>query len=1041
MTKIPTPGFNTKTKNILVSAIVILALVVPFIGMSALPSVAASADFSYSFEDGITFNWDISQGDSYISIDSGDSTDGDDSLIYSANSGSSCCYTELRSKDTGVAGNDVSQTDLSFDWKYAGYENQRIRMRITDGEEDIIIQGYEGTDVDTFYIKGSMVESNSPSYTVDGSSYSQIKMEIRGGNATLIAAGTVVGNATLNESKMDSFDESESFVQLDFEHFGYNSGGVSQNVDNITVANYGASESTVSGNVEDLSGDPVENATVKLISTQEPSVPQARSELSSLSDPTPQAFADQLDQDLDLRDGRWTADSVDRYAAIYTADDFGISISETADLSRPLWREVPDDEPLVVAVGDPEAGGFIDRINEYNRQVPGAIVDGQVRVERLGADGSVTSSTTYNTTEQSDSGLGPISESVGVPYAEIQAGELRPGFYRITVVDSDGNSQSIPYVVRVGSPYELINQYREDAEGQLTERAQSIRDKISAGGITTTTVTTNANGEFSASVPSSTTLVQAQAYKAPDVDTPPTEVTLDNITTAYSGSEIPNGSVYFPSRTYRTEPDENVTIRMVELSAPPTDGNVSALRDRLERLRQQLTNQTFTDSAQLQALENETREQLERTYAALIGPIRANPALREAFLRISGRDSIPTADELSRSELETAIQHASTAMQTVETRSPEEVTQDVADEAASLAWTTPVPEDANVTVWADYSNGTTRPVADEYVTIDRGITGDTVRIEEYPLGTTDPAQVAFRVQVASSEGVTTDTETIRNPTYNGTVPGLRAIDLSTLSPGPDERVRMTLRGEEIRSVTSATVYGPSGEPVASETNASTVSWDTAGTGRYKVRYTVENFDGEEFTSATTVQAGESAQKTPPTVSAREGVLGRYAVVGDSLEDGEISIENGRTVVTAQLPEDADTPRTVHVHTETLTGVGPTADIRIVRGPDQQSIGRNVLVEYHTDRLDADTLVWRGSNEPITRSGATKYGKITSDSDGSTITTYTDASGVAEVRVVGDPSLFETLDHRIDRTRAGIDVPLLTATAPGGGAGERMEVAP
>jgi len=457
---------------------------------------------------------------------------------------------------------------------------------------------------------------------------------------------------------------------------------------------------------------------------------------------------------------------------------------------------------------------------------------------------------------------------------------------------------------------------------------------------------------------------------------------------------------------------------------------MSQLQDRLQQLRNELANLTLGELRPPPINEgvDQARAELAATWSELRGILMQFGPARERYLEITDRDSVPTASELSKSELRAAISAADTAITTTQSTADMEETgrQLLEDGTVSKTWDVSGIDlsEANVSVIAHYSNGTRQVVSDEYVSVNDGAITDTVRLKEFPYGEGDPAQVSFRLNVAGpSDDVGDDTpefandETvITNPTYNGDVPGIASIELSTIRPGPNDDVTLTVNPERessFRKLIDATVYAPDGTtvPVGNVTNGDTVDFQTNGQGIYRIEYTVQNRGGQNFTDTISVQAAASDQDLNPGLYAHSGPLGNIALASDGLSGGSVDVtDSGRVEVVAQLPEDADTPNEVEVYTSGLsTGPETPVEVRVVQGDDRQGISKHTYVRIHGKRISEDALVYRNGDQPVTRDGETRFGRVTVDADGTSILTWTDKSGVVETTVNNDPGWLDRSD--------------------------------
>jgi len=101
-----------------------------------------------------------------------------------------------------------------------------------------------------------------------------------------------------------------------------------------------------------------------------------------------------------------------------------------------------------------------------------------------------------------------------------------------------------------------------------------------------------------------------------------------------------------------------------------------------------------------------------------------------------------------------------------------------------------IPAEA-VAVTATYGDGTTERVPDEYVTVDQEgigpLSSTAIAIEEYPVP--DGTEVAdVRVQVAGADRLGESRERVASAALDSDLASLDAITVSTLDPGPDDRV-------------------------------------------------------------------------------------------------------------------------------------------------------------------------------------------------------------------------------------------------------------
>lgn len=810
----------------------------------------------------------------------------------------------------------------------------------------------------------------------------------------------------------------------------YSSGGASANL-NVTV--------------EDQTANPIDNATVRVAYSDLGSVTEQRANLTDLSNPTPDVFSNWQQRAPSVLSAVEDNSSVDRYPLIYDRADLGLTYQDDADLSSPETLQLTPGEKYALLIGNPDGCGFGEFVNEYNRQVPGCVADsGKVKVERLSPSGEVVSSTQLEVEDTNRRDVPGVTE---ISYAQFQ---FQTGYYRVSVA---GEENSYSYPVQVGTPLPAFDDALQSQQETLTNYAEKIRNAQTDGTLTVTTAVTNESGVATASVPESAEVVSVSATKAPGVDVEPKNLTAGKVRDAFNSGVAQNASIYYPSKTKRVEPPANVTLTMREI-ATPRDGNLSRIKDRLQRLENLLFNGSFANLPPVlqDRLENVSRDRLEGIYADLADLVRSNDALRDVYLDKSQFTEVRPGSELSRSALEreTVLMHESlTELQnggdeippiTIE---PPEV--DRSDETVTLTWSTPADlSDQNVTakVFVDYSNGTSRVVNSSYVTTESNLLGnDQIRLVNYPLNETDPAGASFRLRVVGAEGIGGEETPVRNPTFSGTIPGLDAIRLSSLAPGPDDRVTVTTLPEKnggFDRVSKITAYAPDGTQIDTTdvTDGRQASFTTAGEGTHRVELVIESADGTRFTEVVTVDAKATDDARPPSLYARESVLGSYALVGDGLQSGAVDVRQDDVTLTATLPDDADAPPTVHIYAEGLSlpaqseGVldSPDTEIetRIVRGSDRESIQKHVTTYVHLRALSENAIVYRQEDQPLPSEESTQYGRTDLRSNSTTVATYTDADGSVDLSVTNDPGRLTELLFELRTSSVTSFLPLVIA---------------
>jgi hypothetical protein len=223
---------------------------------------------------------------------------------------------------------------------------------------------------------------------------------------------------------------------------------------------------------------------------------------------------------------------------------------------------------------------------------------------------------------------------------------------------------------------------------------------------------------------------------------------------------------------------------------------------------------------------------------------------------------------------------------------------------------------------------------------------------------------------------------------------------------------------EYRNLTAVTVYGPDGTQIdANITSSRAARFTTAGAGVHHVRATYTNLDGDQFTTTFRVKAGSQGLALPASVRVVESPTGTYALVGDGLESGDVTVQQGgaQTSIVAQIPEGGDVPSKVRVHTEGLSAPPTsTLHVQVVRGDEGEPVSRNVRVEVYGAALPDDALLYR-NGDPLPRGDSPRG--IVNASDGGTarITTYTAADGSVTIETNSDPSWWDRVQYRYART--------------------------
>jgi len=982
--------------------------------------------------------WSYAASNAVVAI----SVSPDSSTVYSGVEGT------IDGNDNYVRAHDAS--DGSQIWRYDGHTSY--------------VRGVSGG--------GAASATAGPAYEINGTVTNADGSALSGASITVTnSTGDTVGTNTTTSTGAFSVGVANGSYTVEASASGYIPETKSVDIDGASkTVDFQLDERGVSGTVTNLQGDPVANATVEVVTVN-------RSEVEAeLSNPTPQEideeindyianatpdtppdYRDQQDGSFGLSPSAPTPESFGgQYALLYDRSTLNANAQlsfwgDNADLSSPVWAQVPAGEPLVVASVDPTNGaqrGFLE--DEYDQQVYGEISGDQTVTftALVGPDGT---STTRVTTDQTLSG-GPGDPST-MDYGTVT---LSPGFYEVSVEGSDAS-----YVIKVGDPIQAISEdLKADAgdnpEDILTTASNATKEAFDQNVFSRKTTSTNADGEFSVQIADSNVeTVVVQAYKAPSTDISTQNLQLSDVRNISDSEEAP--SVYFPSRPVRADvPQSDVQVRMAELSFSPY-ANQSDFQEKYEDLLAALKNGTFSElpPAVQESLEDINSDELERLYTQLDQLRQESEMYQDAYERVlAAQQNISQSEvqaELNASEASdeqlreriNALQQTITELQStidVQQESSETTTED-GEALLSRTWSVAGDVDPDGTlIRVHKADGTTDILngSSEYVTVDQGVTGTstTISLSEYPLDGAAAANVVLDVATTGDgvgdPGVGHSEAPVQNPTFGGNFPSLEAIRFSSLEPGPDERVTAELQPAEAArfgSLANATVTAPDGTTVATNVTASTneFAFTTDGAGAYRVETVFTNPGGQRFTEVQYLSVDSEDTERPPSVRSASGPTGLYALAGDGLESARIETSAGgaQTTITAILPEGSEVPGSVHVYTNGLD-LSPDADVtvNVVKGPTERALDRRVNVVLHTPAVSEDAHI-RVNGAPLPPGAQSSLGSVDARANGTTVDVLTDPSGSVEVRTNNDPGLFDEVNYFLDRQTAGLSIPFLT----------------
>lgn len=523
------------------------------------------------------------------------------------------------------------------------------------------------------------------------------------------------------------------------------------------------------------------------------------------------------------------------------------------------------------------------------------------------------------------------------------------------------------------------------------------------------------------------------------------------------------GSPYVGSTT-TSVPNDNADIEGVRLIPPDAD----------ERVRKcaamNIAEQIADDPLALLPgftgdLAGMTKAELESLYDDLMGLVGVNDALRSELEDRFGSDLPDDGSSLSEAELETVIRDGFEVIESPPSdagyndgggsalpgggsdapviEAPEE-TQDRVNETISRTW--PVTgvgdinsSDVGVLIRIVFSDGSEEVLGpdSQWVTLeDNMAAADKVHLEEYPFGTGDAAVAEVSLDVTTPDGHGRNRGRARNPTFDGTIPGLDSVRLSTTAPGDSDTITVGANPEDATrwgGVQHVNVTGPTcSKQVNGTDDAAEV--EMCGVGMHRLAVTYTNSDGARFTEVVQVNARAASQARPPAIRAGAGPVGRYAIVANGLEDGRLKVSDGASVVTLTgiVPQESDVPSRV---TASTTGVDVARDatttVRLRQGDTEQVIRERVGVILHVDQVSETSLLYR-NGRPIRNPGETADAIVEHRNKSTSIDSYTSEAAEMSVEVSRDPGLIERFTHNVRLRFPSLPIGFAVIPVPAGG---------
>ncbi|WP_147435211.1 hypothetical protein [Haloarcula sp. Atlit-120R] len=697
--------------------------------------------------------------------------------------------------------------------------------------------------------------------------------------------------------------------------------------------------------------------------------------------------------------------------------------------------KAPSDQTLILSVWDGDGGNVLNFADPADSDLPGATTEGEVVIEQLGPGGG--DNILDRKTVETDKSIGGSLAAREHKFAEVT---LSDGFYRVY----PKGSQESAYIVAVGEPESVVRGWAENLRtqsGSLTSQAETLQNLRSNGTFDVIRTSTNETGYYAVETSQTVNRTSVIAYKIPSqLDVDPQSATRADIREYYESQNLSDAltaeSVYIATAPNTVEPpanNANVTVR--ELSAEPFLG-INRTANRTEAIRDFLKDKlgwSGLSGLDKRLIENMPVDELEDYYGTKINLTEDSQAIRDrAEEQLPGNQSVDwdqSPGDLNGDELRERIDALEAAMQEQQevinsSSSVGEATNETLNVAFQFA--RDLTSD-DVAIYAQYANGTTKLVNETYYSVEQdGLigAGTQIQVSDYPVDSTDPAAVTFRAQVLDDGDTGSETVTVRNPMFTGQIPELRGISLSSLAPGPNEDVTVSVDGgRNYQTLETVDVTDPTGATVATTVSNGKASFETSGEGVYTVAVTYSNPGGQNFTERVDVEALRADIDQPATIRAQRGVGGPYALTGDDLVGGDLQTRLGNAQITAlgRVGANDDPPTTVHSHVETIdTPRTGTVTVRVTRAPDDTVVRQRTTTIVHLKDLGDDAHVYRvadGEIQPIAPDG-NQYGSISGE-NGTTVSTYSGSDGEVSIRYVADPTFVEDLQWRYQKIQESL----------------------
>ena len=347
-------------------------------------------------------------------------------------------------------------------------------------------------------------------------------------------------------------------------------------------------------------------------------------------------------------------------------------------------------------------------------------------------------------------------------------------------------------------------------------------------------------------------------------------------------------------------------------------------------------------------------------------------------------------------------------------------------------------DQAQVLIRLHYSDGTTDLLSKQDPHVDvkqRTGRSDWVFIRDYPIPV-EPSAVEAEIDVVTPNGVDGDTSApAKTPSFNGEIPSLRSMKLSTLEPRPGENVTLSVtpeRGTAFGGLKQVNVTYPNGTTTTVTANADDQAYltmaDEVGTHRLEVVLLASN-EATEFVETTRLRTVTAKAGRPPTIRATSGPTGKYAIVSDGLERGTVNIADNRShiEVIAVAPETGAPPSQVNAYVNSIdTNSDLTTTVKVRQGTSESNVRRSVGVRVYGPQRSSDAIYFR-DGEPLPSGGQNEFGSIEHQNGSTVIDTYTDGTGTVTVSSIEDPDFFTYARHFISLRAPNL--PFLSVVSP------------